>query len=57
MNQERLLTAKEVCQWLKITRPTLDNLRKKGMLKTIKIGNSVRFLETDVRDFLNQNKN
>jgi len=52
-----LLTAKEVCRWLRITRPTLDKMRKRGEVKSIKVGGTIRFLKEDIESFLNTSKN
>ena len=46
--KECYLTVKEVCQKLKISKPTLYTLINSGQLKKIKVGRSTRILEGDV---------
>ena len=47
------MTVKEVCDFLKISRPTFLSLRKKGEIKSVIIaGKSLRFREEDIEDFL-----
>lgn len=56
--QEKLLTKKEVSEVLNVSQSTIDNLRRQGSMKSIKIpGGGVRFRPQDINEFLNnQNK-
>lgn len=49
------ITLLELAQSLKISRATIDRWRKEGM-PYYKIGNGVRFIETEVFDWIKQNK-
>ncbi len=46
------LTAKEVCDLLKISHTTLHDWSKKGILKKHKIGDRIRFRHNEVLDSL-----
>ena len=48
-------TVKEVVELLKITKNTLSNWRKKGIIKTIKIGNRVLIKREEVVRLLTEN--
>ena len=52
---DKILTVKEMCEELSISRVTLLKWRKKGM-PTIKVFNSVRFNEEEVLKWLNEQK-
>lgn len=45
--EENLLTKKEIAKFLKVSEPTIDRWRKKGM-PSIKTGRLVRFNREDV---------
>jgi excisionase family DNA binding protein len=45
------LTEKEVMQRLDISRTTLWELRKKGLIAFLRIGSAVRYREADVLEF------
>lgn len=47
-----LLTIKDVCKQLKISRWTLSKLIENGEIKTLKISGSYRFKQKDVDEFL-----
>jgi excisionase family DNA binding protein len=49
--EEKLLTEKELCQWLQISRPTAWRWRKEGM-PFIKANKSIRFNKADVLKWL-----
>ena len=49
------ITLLELAQSLKISRSTIDRWRKEGM-PYYKIGNGVRFIETEVNKWITQNK-
>jgi excisionase family DNA binding protein len=51
-----LYTVSEVCQKLKIARQTLDTWRKKGVLKSIKIGGKVYIKEDEIIKLLKENE-
>lgn len=53
----RLLTRKELKSLLRLSYPSIANLTAKGILKAKIIGGSYRYLETDVRKYLNETKN
>lgn len=46
--QEKLLTTKEVCRRLSISRVTVWSWEKKNILHPIRIGNMKRYKETDI---------
>ena len=54
MNRE-YITLIELAKSLKISRATIDRWRKEGM-PYYKIGNGVRFIETEVNEWITQNK-
>ena len=54
MNEE-FLTTDELCEWLKITRRTIERWRKSG-LPFYKFGSSVRFKKEEVLSWIEQNK-
>ncbi|TWP24279.1 DUF3853 family protein [Apibacter muscae] len=47
-----LLTRKEVAHLLKISLPTLHDWTKKGLIKSYRIGNRVRYKQTDLYNAL-----
>ncbi len=47
-----VLTAREVCQYLRIPLSTLYSLSKRGRIKGVKVGKHWRYLQEDVHDFL-----
>lgn len=49
------ITLNELAKSLKISRATIDRWRKEGM-PYYKIGNGVRFIETEVNEWITQNK-
>lgn len=48
-----MLTKQELCDWLKVSLPTVDRLMKQGM-PFIKIGKAVRFEQDDVKRWLEE---
>jgi excisionase family DNA binding protein len=48
-----MLTKQELCEWLKISLPTVDRLMKQGM-PHLKIGKAVRFEQEDVKKWLEE---
>ena len=53
---EELLTVKELCKWLKISRSTADRWRNEGM-PFIKHSKSVRFDKDKVQEWLERKNN
>lgn len=47
-----LLTPKDVCRLLKVSRRRLYNLEKSGKLRSVRLGSSIRFPRTEVERFL-----
>lgn len=51
----KLLTQKEVCEALKLSQSSVDNLRKTGAIPYIKIGSKVYMREQDIDKYLVDN--
>jgi len=51
-----LMSKNEVCERLGYSVATIDRLRKAGKLPYRKIFNSVRFIEQDIEDFINNSR-
>ena len=51
-----LLTTKEVCEQFKISRTTLSNWRKKGLIEYIKIGRNIYFKKSAIMNILEKSK-
>jgi excisionase family DNA binding protein len=51
-DKPEILTIKEACDYLKVTRPTLHKLCEDGFLPKKKIGDSVRFYLKDILELL-----
>jgi excisionase family DNA binding protein len=51
---DRLLSVEEVSERTSLGRSTLWRLVKTGQLKAYKIGRSLRFKESDLRNFMNE---
>ena len=52
--EEKLLTIKQVAELLGVTEPTLWRWNKEGILKRVKVGNKVRYKESDVNKVLEE---
>lgn len=52
---EEFLTKKDLCQWLKVSRATVDRWRQEGM-PSKKIGRGVRFEKEAVLEWIEQKK-
>ncbi|MDO4628296.1 MAG: helix-turn-helix domain-containing protein [Planctomycetia bacterium] len=53
--QCELMTNKEVQEWLKISKRTLENWSlKEGFPKKLKMENSVRYRRSDIQDWINR---
>ncbi len=55
-NQEELLTRKEVCTILQCSMTTLWHWNNKGILIPIRTGRNVRYLKSDIENFINSKK-
>jgi excisionase family DNA binding protein len=55
VQSSQLLTASEVRDLLKISKPHLDRLMASGRIKRVKMGRSVRFRPSDVEAFIESN--
>lgn len=53
--QKEYITLNELAKSLRISRATIDRWRKEGM-PYYKIGNGVRFIETEVLEWIAENK-
>lgn len=49
-------TEREVLQYLKISRTTAYKLRKSGRLHAYRIGNTIRYADSDIEQFLSELK-
>ena len=49
-------TEREVLQYLKISRTTAWKLRKYGQLRAYRIGNTIRYADSDIAQFLSELK-
>lgn len=47
-SDEKLMTADEVADYLKVSRATICNWQKSGLLDRVKVGNLVRYRKDDV---------
>lgn len=54
--EEELWTISDVCEYLRVTRQTLNQYNKRGLLMGSKIGKSVRYMKKDVMDYVNRCK-
>jgi excisionase family DNA binding protein len=52
--QDLLLTAKEAAALLKVSKTSLNNLRKSGLVPTCHIGPHVRFRRSDILELINR---
>lgn len=55
--QERYLTNAEVCDLLKVSRPTLQRYRDEGRIAFSQVGATIRYKAADVERFLHDNYN
>jgi excisionase family DNA binding protein len=53
---ERLYNKKETAQYFDTSEETVDDLRRKGFLKAIKIGVQVRFTQSELTNYLERQK-
>ncbi|WP_312823240.1 helix-turn-helix domain-containing protein [Epilithonimonas sp.] len=54
--EEKLLTRTETAQMLGVTKPTIIDWGKKGILKCYRIGNRVRYKQSEVMETLTSTK-
>lgn len=52
---EELVTEKELCEWLKVSRSSMNKLRKHG-LPYIKVLNMIRYSKDDVQEWMTSNR-
>jgi excisionase family DNA binding protein len=52
ISEDRLLRPEEVAGILRLSKPRIYQLAKSGMLPFFRFGKSVRFLKSDVYDFI-----
>lgn len=55
LNGERYITDKELAQWLKISRRTLQEYRNNGMLSYYQLNGKILYKESDVEKLLEDN--
>ena len=46
--REKILTEKQACAFLQVTKPTLLKMRKEGRVKYFKVGNEMRYKQSDL---------
>lgn len=49
---EKLMSKRDVCEVLQISPATLDRLVARGEIKAFKLSGSVRFLPTEIQDYV-----
>lgn len=54
---DEILTLKEVAKYLKLTEKTAYRLASEGKLPGFKVGGSWRFKESDLQEWIDENKN
>jgi excisionase family DNA binding protein len=54
LEKEGILTSREACELLRISRPTLRNLIKKGEISAFKIGNNWRIMRTELERYVRE---
>jgi excisionase family DNA binding protein len=52
MNPQSLLTAKEVCAWLRVSRMTLHRMVKRGAIPVVRVGRLLRFRPEAIERYL-----
>ena len=53
--QEKMLTPKDVCELLGVSRSTLHTITKRGQLKVTSIGRSKRYAMASIREYIDIN--
>jgi putative molybdopterin biosynthesis protein len=54
LEREGVLTSREACELLRISRPTLRNLIKRGEISAFKIGNNWRIMRTELERYVRE---
>jgi len=54
LEKEDVLTSREACELLRISRPTLRNLIKKGEISAFKIGNNWRIMRNELERYVKE---
>lgn len=54
LNGERYLTDKEVAEWLKVSRRTLQEWRYNGIIGYVQIGSKILFRQSDIQKLLEE---
>lgn len=54
--EKEFLTSEDLMKLLKVTAPTLNKLRKSGLIPYYRIGSMIRFEKTEVMDALKNSK-
>ena len=54
LNGERYLTDKEVSEWLKVSRRTLQEWRYNGIIGYVQIGSKILFRQSDIQKLLEE---
>ena len=53
MPEQRLLTVRETCRELSVSRPTLAEMRRAGLIRTVRIGSrGVRVAASEIERFI-----
>lgn len=52
VGMEQLLTTKEACEYLKVSRQTLAKWKKKRKIKAVKFGGNIRYKLSDIEKAL-----
>ncbi len=53
--EEKLLSKRETAEMLGCSLSTVDNLRRRGELKKVNVGRSVRFNLADIKNYIHNN--
>jgi len=56
-HQIDLLTRKEAAEYLKISLSTLDKMTKSDQIPFYKIGDSIKYIKTEINEFLKSKRN
>jgi excisionase family DNA binding protein len=51
-----LLTKREAAEYLRVSERTLDRLRARKLIPSLKVAGAVRFLRQDIEDYLSQQR-
>ena len=54
LEKEGILTSREACELLRISRPTLRNLIRKGEISAFKIGTNWRIMRTELERYVRE---